>query len=340
MILIDAIYINNGGGLVLLKYLVKVLEDSDVDVFYLFDDRAINIFKDIEDNRKLFISNSIIERTKFYIRNKKNYSSVLCFGNIPPPLKLKVPVFVYFHQLLFLDVPKDFSLKNRLSYVVKQKILNFYKDNATAWIVQSKLIKSNFAKKYLNNIESNVQVIPFYPPLNVESFISIERKKNSFLYVSNNAPHKNHKSLIIAFCNAIDKVNTGSLLITVPSSSIELCELVLDKSKLGYPVLNAGFIEREKLTALYLSHEYLIFPSLAESFGLGLVEAIDCGCKILVSDLPYAYEVCQPSLTFDPCSVESIENAILNAVKNDLPQSTKVISNDIEQLISLLTDKS
>ena len=116
--------------------------------------------------------------------------------------------------------------------------------------------------------------------------------------------------------------------------------MISEKLELGYPILNVGFIDRQKLVELYLSHEYLIFPSLSESFGLGLVEAIDCGCKVIVSDLSYAYEVCKPSLTFDPYNIKSIENAILTAIDGNLPHSEKIISNDIEQLISLLMDKS
>lgn len=339
MILVDSIYINESGGLVLLKYLVKVLEDSDVDVFYLFDDRTFDVFRHIESNKKLFLSNSVFKRTAFYVRYKNKYTSVLCFGNIPPPIKLSVPVYVYFHQQLFLDIPKNFTLINKAIYFFKQKVLDFYKNNATAWIVQNHLMKNKFKKKYLDIYDSDIKVLPFYPPLRIESFGGIERKKNSFLYISNSSPHKNHRLLIEAFCNVFDKVSIGSLLVTIPSSSIELCQLISEKLELGYPILNVGFIDREKLTEIYLSHEYLIFPSLAESFGLGLVEAIDAGCKVIASDLPYAYEVCKPSLTFDPYSIFSIEDAILNAIDSNLPYSEKIISNDIEQLISLLMDK-
>ena len=39
-ILLDAVYINSSGGMVLLKYLVKALENSKADVFFLFDKRV------------------------------------------------------------------------------------------------------------------------------------------------------------------------------------------------------------------------------------------------------------------------------------------------------------
>ena len=42
MILIDAVYINNSGGLVLLNYLIDTLESTNLKVYYLLDFRIKN----------------------------------------------------------------------------------------------------------------------------------------------------------------------------------------------------------------------------------------------------------------------------------------------------------
>lgn len=338
MILVDSVYINDGGGLVLLQYLVDKLEASKVDVFYLFDDRTTDIFENISSG-KSFISNSIYDRLKFYIKNKNKFSSILCFGNLPPPIKLKTPVYTYFHNQLLLKIPKSFSFINRSTYTLKQIYLRLSERKTNYWLVQSSHISKEFSDKYLNGKIEKIKILPFYPSIVISEFPNTTRNKNSFIYVSNSVPHKNHEKLINAFCNAHDKVKCGSLMVTVPSTSTELCDLISNKIRSGYPIINVGFIDRDELTQHYLTHEYLIFPSLAESFGLGLAEAIDCGCKVLVSDLPYAYEVCIPSLTFDPYNIDSIENAILTAIEDHLPISRKVISNDINKLIALITKK-
>ena len=39
MLLIDAIYINTGGGKILLDYLIEELEKTDKQIFYLLDKR-------------------------------------------------------------------------------------------------------------------------------------------------------------------------------------------------------------------------------------------------------------------------------------------------------------
>ena len=337
MLLVDSVFINNGGGLVLLKYLVDYLESEFQDVFYLLDIRTEVYFKHIPVLRKKYISNSLMERHFFYQANKMKFDQVLCFGNLPPTIRLNSKVLVYFHQPLFLEIPKGFSFKNKFIYAMKQNILNCIKNNADIWLVQSENVKLEFSKKYLGEKTEKVVKLPFYPKLNFSNYI-MNRVKYSFLYVSNSSPHKNHYKLIESFCLAYDEVYKGKLTVTVPYTDVNLCEFIQKKIDLGYPIKNVGFIDREKLTELYLSHEYLIFPSLAESFGLGLAEAIDGGCKIIASDLSYTYEVCEPSLVFDPISIDSIQSSIVTAIKNELPCAKKLIENDLSKIMQLLVD--
>ena len=203
--------------------------------------------------------------------------------------------------------------------------------------MQSENVKLEFSKKYLSGRAEKIAKLPFYPELNFSCY-NINRAKDSFLYVSNSSPHKNHYRLIESFCLAYDEVHKGSLTVTVPDTDLNLCTFMQNKIDSGYPIKNVGFIDREKLTELYLSHEYLIFPSLAESFGLGLAEAIDGGCKIIASDLKYTYEVCQPSLVFNPISINSMQSAIVTAIQIELPYAQKLIENDLSKIMQLLAD--
>ena len=87
----------------------------------------------------------------------------------------------------------------------------------------------------------------------------------------------------------------------------------------------------------YLSSEFLIFPSLTESFGLGLIEAIECGCIVIGADLPYTYEVCEPSLVFNPLVDKNIFDAFEDSLnKENLKLSVSRIKNNIDQIIGLL----
>ena len=50
MILIDALYINNSGGKILLDYLVNRLMPYD-NVFFLFDDRSVESYNHVPGSR-------------------------------------------------------------------------------------------------------------------------------------------------------------------------------------------------------------------------------------------------------------------------------------------------
>lgn len=336
MILIDALYINNGGGKVLLDYLIQELNKLDIEIFYLFDKRIENTYYPVNPkSQKCFLESSFIKRKQFYLENKDKFSKILCFGNLPPNIKIKnATVYTYFHQPLFLELPKNMPLKDRIKFWIKTKILNSIKKNTDFWLVQSELIQSGFKNKYKIDGEK-VLLMPFYPPFK-NSNETVERKENKYIYVSNASIHKNHVKLIDAFCLFYDKYKKGSLTVTVSDEFNDVLNYVKDKQNLGYPIKNLGFIKRDDLKKIYESHEYLIFPSFAESFGLGLVEAIENGCKIIGADLPYTYAVCKPSLVFNPLEVDSITEALSLSLQKNTINSESKVKNEINTLISLL----
>lgn len=334
MILIDAIYINNSGGKVLLDYLIECLEKEDCTVFYLFDKRIENNHPQIKITNKVqFLEAGLWNRYIFYKANKFNFTKVLCFGNLPPSIKLAIPVYTYFHQPLFIKIPNNVTIINKLKIWLKTAILNILKTHTDYWIVQSENVKNGLVKKYSLK-HSSVIVIPFYPPLiNSGNFI---RKKNSFAYISNGGIHKNHIKLIEAFRIFYDKFHIGELQLTISDDFPELIETMEILQKKEYPIINYGFIKRDDLAKIYATSEFLIFPSLAESFGLGIVEAIDKGCKVIGSNLPYMHAVCKPSIVFNPVIVEDICYALEKAVTEDISESEKIVFNEIDNLIKLL----
>jgi glycosyltransferase involved in cell wall biosynthesis len=335
MILLDAIYINNGGGKILLDYLIKELEKSGKEIFYLLDKRVENNVPYLCDtkNNVLFLEASLINRHKFYKQNKNRFSSVLCFGDLPPSLKLNAKVFTYFHQQLYIKVPKDTPLLHKILFFMKRSVLKFIFKNSDFWILQTDVIKNNFKNKY--KVEENkLLILPYYP--SIEKAEGIKRESNTCIYISNAPPHKNHLRLINGFCKFYDQHKKGKLVLTVDDNFTNLLNIIKEKQQQNYPILNIGFIEKNKLSEVYQSAEYVIYPSLAESFGLGLVEAIDNGCKIIGAKLPYMFAVCEPSITFDPLDENSISKALSLSLQKNIRPSVGKVENKISDLISIL----
>lgn len=336
MILIDAIYINNGGGKVLLDYLVETLEQTDLKIFYLFDGRITNRYEIKKENVCIYQNSSLRLRYRFYTKHSSKFSKIFVLGNVPPPVKVKkAEVYTYFHNPMYLRVPNDFSIVEKLKYILKVCIINKNKSNTNYWLLQSNTLKEQFIEKF--GEKKKVKIVPFYPSLENSNY-NVKRIKNTFFYVSNAQANKNHIKLIEAFCKSYDITNKGKLILTVSDKFPVILKSIDNAKKNGYPIENIGFVDRETLTKKYLESEYVIYPSLAESFGLGLIEGVELGCKIIGANLPYTYAVCTPSLVFNPFEVESIAKAIKIATQNDLNYSSLNVQNQISDLISLLNE--
>lgn len=336
MILLDALYINNGGGKVLLDYLIKELESKRILVFYLFDKRTEGEFDFIDVSRRVYLKASIYGRYKFYKKNIAQYRKVFCFGNVPPIRKLRTVVVTYFHQPNFLIQPKDLPFSDRVIYTFKTMFLKSITRNTDFWIVQSKYIKTSLEARFGVKSEK-VLVIPFFPNI-VPTDVEMIRDKMTYLYVSNASSHKNHIRLLEAFSRFSDKFPDARLIITIGDENLNVISLLREKVDLGHKIENLGFIDRNRLIEIYQSSTFFIFPSLNESFGLGLIEALECGCKIIAADLPYTYEVCTPSLVFDPNNVESIVNAFEQSLNYNTKPSFPLIKNEIQTLINLIAE--
>lgn len=338
MLLIDAIYINTGGGKILLDYLIEELEKIDEQIFYLLDKRIEKekyIVK--SSNTILYLNSGFFDRINFYKKNKNLFSKVFCFGNIPPPIRLNIKVFTYFHGAAYIFLLKnDFSLKNRFLFFLKKKILSLWKNHTNKWIVQSLYVQQKMIEKYGEN-KNKIEIIPFYKSIRKDKNIdNLDKISNSFLYVSNAYPNKNHIRLIEAFCNFYDKYKIGKLILTVSEKFGEIKKLIDTKIQQEYPIKNLGYVSQDILIKSYIQSEFVIFPSTSESFGLGLIEGIEFGCKIISADLPYTYAVCDPSYVFDPLNIKSIEDSLFFVTHNEIKESVLKTKNHIKELIHLL----
>ena len=66
------------------------------------------------------------------------------------------------------------------------------------------------------------------------------------------------------------------------------------------------------------------------------MEGIENGCKIIASDLPWLYSVCEPSLVFNPYSKISLEMAFEAAIYNKTKLSISKVNNEIQEIIKLI----
>jgi glycosyltransferase involved in cell wall biosynthesis len=334
VLLIDALYINNSGGKVLLDYIIEEFNRSEIDVFFLFDSRIKGAHPGLKNNNFEYLDASLLARHLYYKKNGSRYLKVLCFGNLPPSIKLSATVYTYFHQPLFIDIRKEIPLIQKFQLKLKTLILSMLVHNTDCWLVQSEFMKNSLMKKFRINPDLNtVKIVPFYPPIaQVEQHL--ERKKQ-LVFISNGESHKNHFRLLEAFTQFNDLYQGFELHLTVEKKYESLYNAISDLRVKGYPIVNHEYLGRELLGKLYRESEFLIYPSLAESFGLGILEALESGCKVIGADLPYMHAVCIPSLLFNPESVPDMIVSLKKIISGDLKPSKQIVNNEIEELVNI-----
>lgn len=332
-VLLDAVYINNSGGKVLLDYLISEIEKSGLNVYYLLDNRVKNNHPAIQSGNYEYLEASAFKRYKFYKKHTHSFSTIFCFANVPPAIKSGAKVYVYFHQLLFLD----HYFRHPFSAAIKLRLKRWYiasvKSNCDTWLVQTEHVKLRLAQGLRLNA-NKINILPFYPslPKPVES----RRHKGSFLYVSSGARHKNQLALLKAAKAVHNSGYSFKLGLTVSEEFPELRKQVNYLIGQGVPIENHGFVPREELSSLNAQYEYVIFPSLGESLGLGLLEGMEAGCNIIGSDLPYLHDICVPSAVFNPEVVNEIAASMMDALEGNLPKTINKVSNKIEDVLSIL----
>ena len=335
MILVDALYINKGGGAVLLDYLIECImaHARHQDFFFLLDPRYKR--PAVVTQNYIVIPNKMAERKRFYKENKNRFTKVLCFANTPPPVRLSATVYTYFHNQKLLEAPHHRLQRSHWRMYAKYLVCRLFNANTDFYIVQTPHMVREMLRLKMKPA-SAILSIPFYDDRRYRSGSKpfAERPAGEFVFISNPSPQKNYPALLAAWGILLDKGIEPVLHVTVDDTAPAITQQMNALIERGARIFNHVYIDPKEL---YFNCPYLIFPSLVESFGLPLIEAAESGMKILASDLEFVYDVVTPSATFNQSDPHSIADAVTNAMTNDLPFPKIIAVNEIDKLMALLT---
>ena len=145
----------------------------------------------------------------------------------------------------------------------------------------------------------------------------LTREPNTLLYVGSFGHRKNITRTIQAFSNILKVVPTAQLTIcNGGSGSYQDIELQLNTLGIQDKVNYLKDVSLVRLVTEYNKAEVFVFPTLIEGFGLPLVEATACGCRVVTSNLPVHREVtCNKETYVDPLKVNAIAEGMIKALK-------------------------
>lgn len=331
-ILIDALHINTGGALMILNHLVNNLEARDVSFTLLKDNRCPQLQSEDKIVDLHILSADIKTRNHYYKAHRNDFSAVLCLGNIPPAIRLDVAVHTYIHNVNLLELPADNPLKKNIGNLLKKFYICHYAKNTDTWIVQTNNT-ATLVRRHLPCTQQTVLEYPFYYiPNNINHIPKTQRK--DYVFVGEHTFAKGHEYLIQAWTKLAHKGFDHTLHLTVKSKN--LTPLIDQAISQGAKIQNHGYISFKEVVRLYNKSKATIYPSINESLGLGIVEAIEAGCDVIGCDLPYIHSVCSPSKVFKPRDPDSIVEAVLQYEKGQRATTSLRIKDMVNEFIDYL----
>ncbi len=266
---------------------------------------------------------------------KKEGCHILHCTSNTAPVKKGLPLIVTLHDIIYLESISIFK-KGGTWY---QKMGNMYR----RWVVP-KVVKiadkiitvSNFEKNRINDFfgfpHDNDKLVAIYNGVSnhfkpIDDEKELKRVKelynlpdNFLFFLGNTDPKKNTKGVLKAFSDYLKKSGDDLYLVMLDyerSALEKLLDEIGDRDLIKRIILT-GYVVNTDLPAIYNLCKVFLYPSLRESFGIPMLEAMRCGVPVITSNTSSMPEVSGgAAYIIDPYKPEEIAKGIDELLHNE-----------------------
>ena len=284
----DRVYSTGGAYSIMIKKINK-FEKSKTETIIIVNSSRLkceNMPSDLKYCKVVYLNSFISFFAKLNLIFTNKNIRVFMLNSLPIPFRKNQTIYYHFPLIVYgLGIIKRHELKAFLLYIKHQIFSIFYFVSKGKIIVQSDFMKNSLKlKNYFKNWTFDVE--------NTDIKVNKKYIKRSFkkskikrlIYPATNFYYKNHYTLL----KSLLQFNNEYVLYTNLTSS-DLVKKSKDFSKINHVSFYAN--TKNEMFELYSKSDYLIFPSLAETLGLPLVEAKSINLPIICLDLPYTRSV-------------------------------------------------
>ncbi len=242
-------------------------------------------------------------------------------------LFLRKPYIITVHDLIrYFDLKGYDVLIHRPNFRDKFYLSLDYKDIKKA----SKIIAVSYATKrdlvhYLGIPEERISVV--YEGVDHQLFKPVRRRLVDYpyvLFVGAEHPRKNFAGLLKAFSRLKSESRFKNLkLVKVGKAGGSEAEFrkhtlqVIIELEISADVIFTNYVAEEELPVYYSNVECFILPSFYEGFGFPPLEAMACGCPVIVSNRSSLPEIAgEAAIRVEPNDIEGIATAIRGVLTN------------------------
>ena len=255
------------------------------------------------------------------VANELNLDILHCTSNTAP-LRCNIPMILTLHDIIFLE-PRD-----RMNESIYQNMGWFYRKMIVPKILKKckRIITvSNFEKNNIINTlgipEEKMAMIyngytDWFKP--VQDIESVYRKyiddPGYFFFLGNTDPKKNTERTLIAYSKYLEKSEFKRKLLMADLDE-QYLNYIIERNHIDNikeMVVMPGYIDNKDLPYIYNNAFAFLYPSLRESFGIPLLEAMACGTPVITSNTSSMPEIGGPdAILINPENPDEITEKML-----------------------------
>ncbi|WP_426061753.1 glycosyltransferase family 4 protein [Hymenobacter sp. B1770] len=153
-------------------------------------------------------------------------------------------------------------------------------------------------------------------------------------FLANTDPKKNLRGVLQALALLKKQGQLSLQLVMLDYAETALTALLreLDAPELRAHIQLCGYVPNQELPLIYNLAEVFLYPSLRESFGIPILEAMACGTPVITSNTSSMPEVAgDAALLVDPFQPETIADAILR-LQNDPTERAALVARGLQRV--------
>jgi glycosyltransferase involved in cell wall biosynthesis len=249
-----------------------------------------------------------------------------CTSNTAP-LGCKIPMILTLHDIIFLE-PRDRmneSIYQNLGWLYRKMIVPRILKKCRRIITVSNFEKNNIIKT-LGIPEKKMAMIYngytswFRPTQDIEFIYRRYIDSPSyFFFLGNTDPKKNTERTLIAYSRYLEKSDIKRKLLMADLDE-EYLNDIIERNKISNireKIVIPGYIENRDLPYIYNNAFAFLYPSLRESFGIPLLEAMACGTPVITSNTSSMPEIGGPdAILVNPENPDEITEKMIQ-LEND-----------------------
>ena len=316
--------------------LIKNLQQLDHKNEYVIFSR-----KGVDDNTIVETSNFVLDKfsaltyvdwEQFKLPGKlksRKIDLLHCTANTAP-LKCSIPLLLTLHDIIYLEnVDFKGTAYQNLGNLYRRWLVPKIVNKASLILTVSEFEKQNILER-LPSTEGKVQVLynGVSPQFNNSfSQTQVEELRIAFnlpaqfvMFLGNTAPKKNTLNVIKAYVDLCLEHENKIPLVLLDYKK-ELVIRILEELKqpgLIDMFIFPGYVPHHMIPLVYNAATLFLYPSLRESFGLPILEAMACGTPVITSSTSSMPEIAgDAALLVDPYKPAELTAAMHKALTNN-----------------------